>query len=393
MLLASSFFACSQRILRRIMQPMNDTAENRQLATLVRMVADLFVVDAMYRRGRNFELALRPRFDSQRSLAALHDRLDSAGYTFEIREQEQAVTLIADPARRLRIPRLNILLFILTVLSVYIVPIVFRQLAFTGTWDELRDAVLNDLAAGKGLVFTVALMSILLIHEMGHFIASRRRDIVTSWPYFLPAPNIIGSFGAVIKSKSPFWNRRDLIEVGAAGPIAGWIVAIGWLVFGLTQSVILAEDPLLFRNVAMSFSLSGESILMQALVPALVGTAPEGYYYGFSEAAFAGWVGLLVTAINMLPIGQLDGGHITYGLFGRDTQRKLAWAAVVMLAVLGYYSIMWWLFAGLGLVFGVKHPPTLNDNFQVSRTARSMGIVALVILLVSFTPIPFPTPW
>lgn len=372
---------------------MNESAEQRQLATLVRMVADLFVIDATYRRGPRFELAIRPRYDFQPSVAALTDRLDSAGYTFEIRGEHEALTLLVDPYRRLRIPRLNVILFIATVLSVYIIPIVFRQFAFVESWEELWHAVLADLATGKGLVFTAALMSILLVHEMGHFIASRRRDIVTSWPYFLPAPNIIGSFGAVIKSKSPFWNRRDLIEVGAAGPIAGWIVAIGWLVFGLTQSFILPGDPLLFRDVAMSFSLTGESILMQTLVPLLVGVAPEGQLYAFSEAAFAGWVGLLVTAINMLPIGQLDGGHITYGLFGRDIQRKLAWAAVVFLAVLGYYSMMWWLFAGLGLIFGAAHPPTLNDEYPVGKNAKILGAAALVILLVSFTPIPFPTPW
>ncbi|MCB2231199.1 site-2 protease family protein [bacterium] len=372
---------------------MAEATEQRQLAALVRMVADLFVIDATYRRGPRFELALRPRFDRKRTIAALSDRLDSAGYTFEIRESDESITLLADPVRKLKIPRLNIILFVLTVLSVYIVPVVFRSYPTAVSWDDLWQSVLDDLAAGRGLVFTAALMSILLVHEMGHFIASRRRDIVTSWPYFLPAPNIIGSFGAVIKSKSPFWNRRDLIEVGAAGPIAGWIVAIVWLLIGLSQSAMIPNRPPFPPDAAMPFFLDGESILIKGLVPILIGQAPEGYVYGFTEAAFAGWVGLLVTAINMLPIGQLDGGHIVYGLFGRDIQRKLAWAALLMLAILGYYSIMWWLFAGLGLIFGAAHPPTLNDSFPTSKASRIMGIAALIILLLSFTPIPFPSPW
>jgi membrane-associated protease RseP (regulator of RpoE activity) len=124
----------------------------------------------------------------------------------------------------------------------------------------------------------------------------------------------------------------------------------------------------------------------------MVGPAGPDQIYVFSEAAFAGWVGLLVTAINMLPIGQLDGGHIVYGLAGKFQQR-LGWAALAMLLVLGYLSVIWWFLAGMGLLFGVKHPPTLNDNRPLGRPALIMGIVALVIVLVSFTPVPFPAPF
>ncbi|MBD3402803.1 site-2 protease family protein [candidate division GN15 bacterium] len=362
------------------------------LDSVVRLVADLYVVDATYQSGSEYVLALRSRFARTKSLELLRDRLNSAGYTYRISEQDESITLQVDPKRKLRIPRLNIIMFALTIVSIYIVPVFFRHVVYLPA-GEAWDVTLTDLARGAGLEFAAAIVSILLVHEMGHFIASRRRDIVTSWPFFIPAPNIIGTFGAVIKSKSPFWNRRDLIEVGAAGPIAGWIVAIGWLLFGLVNSRVVPVDSLVGPELAMTFSLRGESLLIQGLIPWLVGSAPEGYAYVFSEAAFAGWVGLLVTAINMLPIGQLDGGHICYGLFGRDIQRKLGWAALIMLLILGYYSMIWWLFAVLGLVVGVKHPPTLNDKFPVSRAAQTMGIVALVILVLSFTPIPFPTPW
>jgi membrane-associated protease RseP (regulator of RpoE activity) len=221
---------------------------------------------------------------------------------------------------------------------------------------------------------------------MGHFVASRRRNIITSWPYFIPAPNIIGTFGAIIKSKSPFFNRRDLIEVGSAGPIAGWVVALGWLLWGLSQSTYLAPEAFDVRQ--MAFSLEGESVIMRVATLLLVGPASDGSYYQLTEAAFAGWVGLLVTAINLLPIGQLDGGHILYGL-SRRYQFILARLAMVGLIVLGFQSIMWWFFAAFGLIFGVKHPPTLDDSRGPGTVASVLGIVSLLILVLSFTPVPF----
>jgi membrane-associated protease RseP (regulator of RpoE activity) len=253
--------------------------------------------------------------------------------------------------------------------------------------SQAIDETLKALASGAGLQFTVAMISILFVHEMGHFIAGRRRQIITSWPYFIPAPNIIGTFGAIIKSKSPFWNRRDLIEVGAAGPIAGWIVALGWLIYGLSHSSIVTPE-IAANTGEMVFSLQGKSILMRLATLALIGPVPEGQFYFLSEAAFAGWVGLLVTAINLLPIGQLDGGHILYGLF-RTKQRYLAMVAMVALLALGFQSPMWWFFAAFGLFFGVKHPPTLNDNFSIGRTAFLMAIGSILILILSFTPVPF----
>lgn len=244
---------------------------------------------------------------------------------------------------------------------------------------------MKALSHGEGLLFTVAMISILFCHEMGHYIASRRRDIVTSWPYFIPAPNIIGTFGAIIKSKSPFWNRSDLIAVGAWGPIAGWVVALFFLIYGLTQSSIIPATELMAFE---GHSLSGESLLMKFLTLQILGPAPLGYFYRLSEAAFAGWVGLLVTSINMLPIGQLDGGHVLYGLT-RKTQHILGYIALAGLLLLGFKSNIWWFFAIFGIVFGVKHPPTLNDRKQLDQKSTVIAVVALIILLISFTPVPF----
>lgn len=355
-----------------------DMKQDKHVNTVSRLLEDLFEIVAVYHQGHHLVFALSYRFAPDISRTLLSDRLRVAGYEFELDEKDEQILLRIDPQPKLRIPALNIILFVLTLLSVYIVPVFVKH----GTFD----ATVQALSNGAGLVFTVAMISILFVHEMGHFVASRRRNIVTSWPYFIPAPNIIGTFGAIIKSKSPFWNRRDLIEVGSAGPIAGWIVAVVWLMYGLTQSQYLPPES--FPIGEMYFSLQGESILMKLLTLGFVGQAPEGYSYFLTEAAFAGWVGLLVTAINLLPIGQLDGGHIIYGL-GRRRQHLLGYLAMGALLVLGMQSFIWWFFAVFGIIFGVKHPPTLNDNKKPGSVATGMGIIALIILIISFTPIPF----
>ena len=358
---------------------------DKRAKTLYPLLTDLFAIATTYRREDKLVISLAYRYDRERSAKILEDRLKLAGYDFSLRDTEDVLILDIDPKRRIRIPRINIVLFFLTLLTVYIIPVLFKHLDLGNLAQSIEDTV-ADLGRGTGLMFTVAMISILFVHEMGHFIASRRRGIITSWPYFIPAPNIIGTFGAVIKSRSPFWNRRDLVEVGSAGPIAGWIVALGWLVYGLTQSTIVGAGEVVTTGTA--FFLEGESLLMRSLLPAIVGVTPPGHAYLLNEAAFAGWVGLLVTAINLLPIGQLDGGHIIYGL-ARRWQRKLGLLAMGALFILGFDSPMWWFFAAFGLVFGVSHPPTMNDNIKLSRAAFVMGVVSLIILVLSFTPVPF----
>ena len=365
---------------------MNQSSLEQRAEELTALVADLGVVDACYLQQNQIVLSLHLRFDPLKSTTLLKDRLRLAGYRFTLSLSDDTLLLSVSPHRKLTIPKLNIFLFFVTLASVYLVPVFYFNILSNPTLASALTATLDDLAHGRGLEFTLALISILLVHEMAHFVASRRRGIITSWPYFIPAPNLIGTFGAIIKSKSPFWNRRDLIEVGAAGPIAGWVVAIGWLVYGLTNSAIISEELAAFSG--MAFTLDGESILIKALVPWLIGPAPSGSLYAFSEAAFAGWVGLLVTALNMLPIGQLDGGHVLYGLTPRK-QATLGWIALAGLLVLGFQSSIWWIFGGLAFVMGVVHPPTLDDQKPPPRTARILGWLSLVILLLSFTPVPF----
>ncbi len=365
---------------------MDNSEFDRHTRTVSGLVIDLFEINAVYRQNDDLVFSLAYRAAPMRSRDALAERLKTGGYRYEMNRSEDGLLLRINPNPSLKIPPLNIIMFLITLVTVYFVPVLFRNLAYAHPIDE----TLKDLSHGAGVQFTVALLSILLVHEMGHFVASRRRHIVTSWPYFIPAPNIIGSFGAVIKSKSPFLNRRDLIEVGAAGPIAGWIVAIGWLVYGLIHSGYTAPSGLTPKDMAIS--LDGESILMQLSTWLMHGPEPAGQILRVTEAAWAGWVGVLVTAINMLPIGQLDGGHVLYGLF-RRRQHYLGLIGMAALLALGYFSPMWWFFAAFGLIFGIKHPPTLQDDRPLSRASRVMGYTAIVILILSFTPMPFPSPF
>jgi membrane-associated protease RseP (regulator of RpoE activity) len=353
---------------------MNDLSDDLDIRRLSSLLLDLYSIDAVYRHDSRLSFSLTERYDSRRTLKMLNDRLRVAGYRYSLNAAPGSpLVLTVDPKPRLHIPPLNIILFLATILSIYFVPV------FMASHFNL-ELTLSALKQGTGIQFAIALVSILLCHEMGHYIAGRRRGIVTTWPYFIPAPNMFGTFGAVIASKSPFWNRRDLLEVGAAGPIAGWVVALAWLIYGLPHSQLVAVP------VGGQGEL-GDSIILSALVKVMLGNPPPGFDWGLSEAAFAGWAGLLVTALNMLPIGQMDGGHILYGLV-RKNQRYFAWGVAIALFGLGFQSPVWWLIGALGILFRVEHPPTLNDAQAPSLTARIMGITALIILILSFAPIP-----
>lgn len=364
---------------------MNQNEIDKNNRAAYKLVGDLFNITALYNSEDETVLTLFPIYNKKASIKLLKDRLQLAGYKYNIQDEDDHILLRVNSKPTFKIPTLNIILFIATLFSIYFVPIFFRY--YDGSTDIPSLKIIfgqtyQALLHGDGLKFTIAMVSILMVHEMGHYIASRRRHIITSWPYFIPAPNIIGTFGAIIKSKSPFWNRRDLIEVGAWGPIAGWIVALGWTIYGILTASI---EPLIFP---LETGYLGEPLIFKFLTKMLLDINSDHFVIVLNEAIFAGWVGMLVTAINMLPIGQLDGGHIVYGLF-KKRQHLIAYMAMGGLFILGFESPLWWMFALMGVLFGIKHPPTLNDSKKLSNGAKLLGICSLIILILSFTPIPF----
>lgn len=268
-------------------------------------------------------------------------------------------------------PLLNILLFILTFLTVLIV----RTAWVTG--DRFID---NPFLLTTGLPFTVALMTILLVHEMGHFVAGHSRGVVMSYPYFIPAPTFIGTFGALIKSRTPIKTRKDIILVGAAGPLAGFIPSIIALLWGYFNSEVvpIPSDPTMFF---------GGSLLTEGLAYIIVGPIPDGSALQLSSIAFAGHVGLLITMLNLLPLGQLDGGHVIYGLIGRH-QKKLAIIFMIVLFFLGYYWKGWWVWLGLAVIFRPFHPPVLKPEIMLDRRHKIIAWSAIILFLITFVPRP-----
>jgi membrane-associated protease RseP (regulator of RpoE activity) len=231
-----------------------------------------------------------------------------------------------------------------------------------------------------GLPFSLTLLTILLAHELGHYITCLRYGINASLPYFLPAPTLIGTLGAFIRIRSPIYTRRALFDVGVAGPLAGFAVLLPALVLGLLQSKILhgvanRGDFVFGTPLALRFL---EWVFFHGVSVADINLHP---------VARAAWVGLLATALNLLPIGQLDGGHILYSFFGQ-THKFLSRLFVAALVPIGiFFSWSWLLWAVLLAVFGLRHP-VIYDDSELGSTRLKIGWLALVLLVLSFTLTP-----
>ena len=273
------------------------------------------------------------------------------------------------------IPWLNIILFIAT----------FFTTTFAGALMEIDMSSPLLPQAYKGLPFSLTLLLILLCHEFGHYFMAKKHGVEATLPYFIPAPSIIGTFGAVIKMKSPLYSKRSLLDVGAAGPLAGVAIAIPAILIGLRLSEIR-----LVAGMKGGIGL-GSSLLFELLSRIAVGVVPDNYDIVLHPIAFAGWIGLVVTMLNLLPIGQLDGGHIAYALFGRQWHRLLSYLVLPVLFVLGVKGWEGWLiWCVLSLfVMGTKHPPTLDDHLPLDKNRQLIGGLALVIFILTFTPVPF----
>jgi membrane-associated protease RseP (regulator of RpoE activity) len=235
----------------------------------------------------------------------------------------------------------------------------------------------------EGLPFALALMLILLSHELSHFFASHAHHTEATLPYFIPAPSIIGTFGAFIKMKSPIITRKALIDIGASGPVVGFVISVIASVVGLRLSSVVALEP------GEGMLSLGDNLLFLALAKLTKGVPPEGHDIVLHPVAFAGWIGLFVTSLNLIPIGQLDGGHIVYALLG-ELHRKLSIALVAVLAVAGaLYWPGWLVWACLMVILGIRHPPVLFWETPLDPRRKMLGWSALVIFVLTFTPRPF----
>jgi membrane-associated protease RseP (regulator of RpoE activity) len=271
------------------------------------------------------------------------------------------------------------------------------------------ELTLADLARA-GLPYCATLLSILLVHELAHFIAARRHRVDATLPYFLPVPfEPIGTLGAFIRIRSPIPSRRAVLDIGAAGPIAGFVVALPLLFWGFAISEVkpvppLPEGAVLQSPFAMLVRLiegrplqpmvegpivMGDSVITWLAARLTHGALPPQHDLHVNSIAYAAWLGMFVTSLNLLPIGQLDGGHVLHGLFGRHADRISRYLSYALLA-LGIFAswtwLAWWLL--IRFVLGTRHPPA-TSQVPLDSARRAVGIAALVVLALTFVPIPF----
>ena len=272
-----------------------------------------------------------------------------------------------------KFPFLHLILFILTILSTLIV----------GAMQTGADLLKEPGKIYTGIPFSLTLMLILLSHELSHYFTSRWHGVKATLPYFIPAPTIIGTFGAFIRMKSPIVTRRALIDIGASGPIAGFIISLIAVVIGLYLSEIV---PVSRTDGALNL---GDSMLFSFLSRIILGATPSGSDILLNPIAFAGWIGLFVTSINLIPVGQLDGGHIAYALMG-EKHIHLSMFLILIMILLGLFSWEgWFVWAALLLILGLRHPPVLYWEVPLDRRRRGIGWLSLVIFILTFIPVPF----
>ncbi len=310
-------------------------------------------------------------------------------------------------------PRVNLLFFILTLISIWFTGGIMSVESLSSNWlDNIYQFII------KGWPFAVSMIAILASHEFGHYLAGRYHKVHVTLPYFLPLPypfSPFGTLGAFINMKELPKNRRVLLDIGLAGPLAGLLVAIPVLLIGLSMSSLQPLPAATLGNNLNQTQLEGNSILyllakfavFGQLLPAPVnygGLSQIGYWvrylftgmplpYGgldviLDPVAWAGWGGILITALNLIPAGQLDGGHVMYTLFGHKTARRALPVIMAILILLGFVWRGWWLWAALIFLLGRVYAEPLDTITPLDGKRKALAILALIIFLLVFTPVP-----
>jgi len=271
-----------------------------------------------------------------------------------------------------RSPLLNIFLFILT----------FASTLSVGALHQGADIMANPGLIVKGLPFSLSLLGILLVHEFSHYFMSRKHGVDSSLPYFIPAPTLFGTLGAFITMRSRITTRNALMDIGSSGPLAGFLVSVAATVIGLTYSDVRAA------NSSAETIILGDSLLFFLLTKLVIGSIPAGSDVYLHPVAFAGWIGFFVTSLNLIPVGQLDGGHIAYAVLG-ERHRLISRLLIGVLLILGVLVFAGWAVWAILLFFlGSKHPPILYPGMPLDRGRKAVGMIALIIFILTFIPVP-----
>lgn len=271
--------------------------------------------------------------------------------------------------------------------------LLFLATVATTTWAGALHAGVNLLQEpgrfAVGLPYSLGLLLILGAHELGHYFTAKHHGIVVTPPFFVPVPFALGTFGAFIKIKSLTPNRRALFDVAVAGPLAGLVFAIPAVLIGLRYSQAAPiGTPEALGNSAVNV---GSSVLLACLAKLSLGSSVgPGQQLLLHPLAFAGWLGLIVTALNLLPIGQLDGGHISHALFGSRKAHGISMAALVILIFLALFvwpGLLFWAFI-VFFIAGTRDSPAANDITPIDAPRRALGYLAFLLLLLIILPVP-----
>ncbi len=271
-----------------------------------------------------------------------------------------------------RLPRLNIALYIIT----------FFTTMLAGALGEGVNPFVDPSNIVKGFPFSLTLMLILSAHEFGHYLVSRKEGVESTLPFFIPAPPPVGSFGAIIRMRSAIPSKRVLMAIGAGGPLAGFMVALPAVIVGLSLSSYGVSET---QEGGITL---GSSLLFSLLTRLVMGVSAGDHNIYLHSVAFAGWWGFFITALNLLPIGQTDGGHIVYSIFGRH-HKRVSQVVFVCLVPMGIF--LWWGWLTWAVVMyyvGLRHPPVMDETTELDFRHRLVGALVLVVFALTFLPVP-----
>ena len=288
---------------------------------------------------------------------------------------------------------LNIVLFVVTVFSTFFVGISwsinykYAEVLSQNPVDTLNlaDKLKDPQVITLSIIYMVVLLGILLGHEMGHFLTCRYYKIKATLPYFIPAPTLIGTLGAFIKIKSPITRKHQLFDIGVAGPLTGFILSIPALFYGISLSKALPPAP---PRADVFVYVFGEPLIYKIFVALKFGNLPSDYVLFLHPVAFAGWVGMLVTALNLFPVGQLDGGHVAYALLGKRSRNLSRILMVAFIAMGVFLWVGWFIWAFLLFFLGLRHPRVMDEGAPLSPRRKIIGYVVILIFILSFIPDP-----
>lgn len=336
-------------------------------------------------RGESVVFIGRLLTGAEETYHILRERFRRLGYTAFLRNDNGEDVIVAQRGVSVFSPSnplINVLLLAATVVTTMFAGATFAQvdvwralqLAYSaGQWNGLLQALL------AGAPFALTLLLILGVHEMGHYIAARLHNVHVTLPYFIPVPFGLGTFGAFIQLKSPVENKKALFDVGLAGPVAGFVVAVPLMVLGLLASTVVPSA---------GGQTLGSSILVSWLID-LIQPHAVGQAVSLHPVAIAAWFGMLITGFNLLPMGQLDGGHIAYAVLGRAA-RPLAFVTFGALILMGFTVWSGWTtWAFLALITGLAHAQPLNDITPLDPVRKVIGALTLLWFLLIITPKPF----